>query len=39
VLTNLAGICNLKVTYRKRFRTKYLCSALVSVKTKMTEIG
>jgi hypothetical protein len=27
------------VTNRKRFRTKYLCSALVSAKTKMTEIG
>ncbi len=34
MLTNLEWICNLKMTYRKRFRTKYLCSALVSAKTK-----
>jgi hypothetical protein len=38
MLTNLEWICNLTVTYRKRFRTKYLCSALVSAKTKMVEI-
>ncbi len=39
MLTNLEWICNLKWTYRKRFRTKYLCSALVSAKTKWVEIG